>query len=335
MKLYPDKLSRHLKDQLMPIYLVTGDEPLIVQEACDSIRQAARKAGCEEREVHHAETGFDWQQVLMSANSLSLFADKKIIDLRIPNGKPGDAGAKALIEYATNASPDNILLITCPKLDGNQKRSKWFKALDKQGVVVEVWPIDANRITGWIAQRLKSAGLHADQDALRMLAERAEGNLLAGVQEIEKLKLLSDEKNITPQLINQVVADSARYDVFTLVDRALMGDARSALKTLSGLKGEGTEATVILWALTREIRTLALAAEAVGKGQAEDWALKNAGVWDKRKPMFKQALHRLPLNMLYTLLRKATAIDQSVKGINKGNTWDLLEQLVLKLSGTH
>ncbi len=319
----------------MPIYLVTGDEPLILQEACDSIRLAAREAGCSEREVHHAESGFDWQQILMSANSLSLFADRKLIDLRIPNGKPGDTGGKALTEYATNASPDNILLITCPKLDGNQKRSKWFKNLEKNGVVVEAWPIDANRMTGWIAQRLKKAGLHANQEALRMLAERAEGNLLAGVQEIEKLKLLTSEKEITPELINQVVADSARYDVFTLVDRALGGDSRSALKTLSGLKGEGTEATVVLWALTREIRTLATAAEAVGKGQNEDWALKNAGVWDKRKPMFKQALHRLPLTQLYKLLRKANVIDQSIKGIQKNNTWDLLEQLTLSLAISH
>lgn len=333
-KLRPEQLSGALTKGLAPIYLVSGDEPLVVQEACDTIRASARKQGFQERELYHVDASFDWGQVLSSANSLSLFAERKLIEIRIPNGKPGDKGSKALVEYTQAPGEDNLLLIVMPKLDGAQQRSKWFKALEKAGVFVQIWPITPQQLPRWIGQRLQQAGLKADSQATDILASRVEGNLLAAAQEIEKLKLLASDGFVSAELMASAVADSARYDVFGLVDKALHGDARAAVKTLNGLKGEGTDATVVLWALAREIRTLAQVAHGQSQGQNFDWAAKQAGVWDKRKPLIQNALRRLRLPQLQQLLRKANAIDKAIKGMRRADPWDELMDLTLNLTGT-
>ncbi len=333
-KLRPDQLAGTLKKGLAPIYLVSGDEPLLVQEACDAIRQAARQAEFGERELYHADAGFDWGLVLSATNSLSLFAERKLIELRIDKGKPGDKGSKALVEYCQNPGEDNLLLIITPKLDGAQQRSKWFKAIEKTGTFVQIWPITPQQLPRWIGQRLQAAGLKADSQATEILASRVEGNLLAAAQEIEKLKLLSHGGFVSAELMASVVADSARYDVFGLVDKALHGDARGAVRTLNGLKGEGTDATVVLWALAREIRTLAQVAHAVSQGQNFDWAAKQSGVWDKRKPLIQTALRRFRPLQLQQLLRKANAIDKAIKGMRRADPWDELMDLTLNLTGT-
>lgn len=225
-KLRPEQLSSALQKQLAPIYLISGDEPLLVQEACDQIRSSARQQGFNERVLYHGDKSFDWSQLLSEANSLSLFADRKILELRIDNGKPGDAGSKALVEYASQPSEDNLLLIVTPKLDGNAQRSKWFKALDKVGVTVQIWPINEQQLPHWLEQRLRTAGLNADRDTISLLAAQVEGNLLAAAQEVEKLKLLAPEGQVTPEMVSGMVTDSARYDVFSLIDKALHGDSR-------------------------------------------------------------------------------------------------------------
>ena len=334
-KLRPEQLGQALSKQLAPIYLVSGDEPLLIQEACDAIRQAARQAGFSERELYHVDNNFEWGQLLAAANSLSLFAEKKIIELRMPNGKPGDKGGKALIEYTQSPASDNLLLVVTDKLDGATQKSKWFKAIDDAGIHVQVWPITPAQLPRWIGTRLQQAGLRADSSAIDLLASRIEGNLLAAAQEIEKLKLLTNDKMVSYELMASVVADSARYDVFGLADKALHGDARAAVKTLHGLKTEGTEPINILWAITRDIRSLVQISLAVSQGKHFDWAAKQAGVWDKRQPLIKAALQRLKPAQLQQLLRKANGIDKAVKGMRNAEPWDELLDLILNLAGVH
>lgn len=332
-KLRSDQLPSALR-KLAPVYLVSGDDPLLQQEACDLIRQAARQAGFTERERHHVDNSFDWGQLHASANAMSLFAEKKIIELRIDNGKPGDKGGKALTEYCQQPGDDNLLLIVMPKLDASSQRTKWFKNVERAGAFVQIWPITGTQLPRWIEQRLLQAELKASPEAIDLLVARVEGNLLAATQEIEKLRLLVPDGNISAEVISGMVADNARYNVFGLVDKALHGDARSAVKTLHGLRGEGTDATVILWALAREIRTLCQISHAVNQGQNFDWAAKNAGVWDKRRNIIANALRRLKQPQLQILLRKANAIDKAIKGLRNADAWDELMDLVLNISGT-
>jgi DNA polymerase-3 subunit delta len=332
MRLRADQLDQQLGKGLLPVYIVSGDEPLLIQECCDSIRAHCRQQGFSEREVMHVESGFDWSELLASASAMSLFADKKLIELRLPTGKPGDAGGKALTEYAQNASPDNVLLIICNKLESASTRTKWYKAVEAAGASVQVWPIDAAQLPRWIGQRLNKAGLKANSEAITMLAERVEGNLLAAVQEIEKLKLFAEADVIDADTVSAAVADSARYDIFGLVDRALQGDAAGSLRMLHGLKGEGEEPLKILWALSREIRTLCSCALEIVQGNGIDRVLQNHRVWDRRKNLTKAALNRLSPKRLQKLLQQANTVDQTVKGMQAGNSWDLLERLVMSLA---
>ena len=334
MKVKPEQLSQHLQRQLAPVYLVFGEEPLLVQEACDAIRTAARAQGFNERELFHAEAGFDWNTLHTEANSLSLFADKKILELRIPTGKPGDKGSKAIQAYCENASPDNLLLVIAPKLDAATQRGKWVKALDACGTTVQTWPVPANQLARWIGQRLKQADIKSSQAAVEILADRVEGNLLAAVQEIEKLKLLATDGEVDATTMSTVVADSARYNVFALIDKILTGDAQSAARTLRGLRDEGSEARVVLWAVSREIRILLKASDAHRNGEPIERALKGAGVWDKRQPLYKQALRRLQGPQLRAMLRLCRNTDQAIKGLGGDNAWQNLTELTLNLSGS-
>lgn len=332
-KLYPEKLSGQLAKGLAPIYIVSGDEPLLVQEACDTIRLAARKKGFSEREIYHIDPKFDWGQLHHCANSLSLFSEQKIIEIRMPTGKPGDKGGKALLEYAKAPSPDNLLLLIMGKIDASGQRSKWFKGIESAGVHIAVWPVDADKLPRWINQRLQLAGLSADSGAVDLLASRIEGNLLAAVQEIEKLKLLAQDNVVSTELMASVVADSARYNMFGLSDKALNGDIRGTVKTLHGLKSEGTEVVPILWALTRDIRQLLQVAQATEQGKHLDTAMKQAGIWAKRQALAKHALRRLTSSHLEQLLRQANGIDRAIKGMRAASVWDELLDLVLNLAG--
>lgn len=331
-KLRPEQLTAALNKHLAPIYIITGDEPLLIQETCDAIRAAARNANFIERDLYHCDTHFEWSQVLASANSMSLFADKKIIELRMPNGKPSDKG-KVLLEYAQAPANDNLLLIITEKLDKDVAKTKWFVALEQQGVHIQHWAVTPDNLSHWISQRLKLAGLQADGNAVDLLASRIEGNLLAAVQEIEKLKLLAPNNIISMELMASVVADSARYDLFGLSDKALQGDASAAVKTLHGLKAEGTDAIAVLWALTRDIRSLVQISLATAQGKNFELAAKQAGVWDKKQPLFHTALKRIKSAQLQQLLRKANGIDKAVKGMRNAEPWDELLDLVLNLAG--
>jgi len=332
MRLYPEKLAGHLQQQLLRVYLVSGDEPLLVQECCDQIRLKAREQGCSEREViDGGVSGFNWQDILHSASSMSLFADRKLIELRLPSGKPGAEGSRALCEYLDINSGEDVLLIVSGKIDKQSTNSKWYKALDKAGVTIQVWPVDAKSLPRWLQQKVRNAGMSIDNDALQLLCDRVEGNLLAAVQELEKLKLLVVDSRITTKTVTDAVSSNARYNVFDLTDNALKGDASASLRMLHGLRGEGSEPPVVLWALAREIRTLYEAQLDCDKGQNAQQALSARRVWQNRMPFMQAALARHDTNSLSLLLEQAAQVDGSIKGFADGKPWDNLERLVTRL----
>ncbi|WP_312977028.1 DNA polymerase III subunit delta [Stutzerimonas nitrititolerans] len=337
MKLSPAQLGKHLQGSLAPVYVVSGDEHLLCQEACDAIRAACRQQAFSERQVLSVESGFDWGQLLEAGANLSLFAEKRLLELRIPNGKPGDKGAAALLHYLARPAEDTVLLISLPKLDGSTQKTKWAKALidGKDVQFLQIWPVDAAQLPQWIRQRLSQAGLAADQEAVELIAARVEGNLLAADQEIEKLKLLAEDGRVTADTVQAAVADSARYDVFGLIDATLQGHPEHSLRMLEGLRGEGIEAPVILWALARELRLLANIAQQYAQGVPLERAFSQARppVWDKRRPLVSKALQRHDVAGWQQLLMAAQLIDEQIKGQAEGDPWIGLSNLCLQLSG--
>jgi DNA polymerase-3 subunit delta len=335
MQLKPEQLDGHLRKQLAPVYFISGDEPLRVMEAADAVRAAAREQGYSEREVLSVEAGFDWGRLDAAAGSMSLFAKRRLIDLRLPGGKPGDAGGKALRAWAGQLPEDTLLLVTAGKLEPAARKSKWLQALDSAGVVVLVWPLDAQQFPAWVKRRMQQRGLEPTADAVALLAGRVEGNLLACVQEIDKLYLLRGAGPVTGESIAEAVSDSARYDVFSLVDAALAGDGVRTVRMFQGLRGEGTPSAVVLWALAKEVRQLAAMARLVAAGQAVPRVLAQYRVWQNRKAVVGRALQRLARRDgdATRLLRRCALVDRVIKGQAAGNEWDELLQLLLELAG--
>ncbi len=333
MRLRADQLEAHLKKGLAPVYVISGDEPLQLGEAADAIRAAARTAGYTTREILEADGRFDWNRLGQQADELSLFAEKKIVDLRLPGGKPGREGSAALVAWCSDLPADTLLLLTLPKLDRSQGGSKWMKALDQAGVVIQIWPPDAARLPRWVEQRMRAAGLVPEPGVAQMLAEQTEGNLLAARQEIEKLRLLHGEGPITQEQLSRAISDSARFDVFGLVDAALAGKAKRSLRILSGLRGEGVALPVVLWALAREIRLLAGLSARVGNGVPPARAMAEARVWKNRQPLVAQGLKRLDLPHWQELLARCQQADAMIKGAAAGDPWLQLEQIVLAMAG--
>jgi len=333
MRVYPDRLQEHLARQLAPAYLVSGDEPLQLGECCDAIRAQARAAGHSTREVLEAGANFDWQRLGAEAAAFSLFAEKKIIDLRVPAGKPGAEGSKALVSYCADPPPDTLLLLSLPKIDRQQQNSKWFKAIDELGVVIQVWPIEPQRLPAWIERRLKAAGVQPTPAALQVLADRVEGNLLAARQEIEKLLLLHGEGPLDTDQLSAAVADSARYDVFELVDSALRGEAERCVHILDGLRSEGIAAAVVLWAVHREIRSMAQISADVAKGMSAEHAISRARVFSKRTALVRQALGNLRTAQWLDLLDQCHQTDGAIKGRSRREPWVLLEDILLAMCG--
>jgi DNA polymerase III subunit delta len=329
MRIKPEQLNAALQKGLMPVYFIAGDEPLQLGEMADAVRKSARKAGFENREILSAETGFEWNQLAFSADSFSIFADKKIIDLRLPSGTPGADGAKAFIAYCERVPEDTLLLITAGKLASGALKTRWLEALDKVGIVIQVWPLEGQELIRWLQQRMQQRGLTAETEGLRILASRIEGNLLAAAQEIEKLYVLYGPGNLTHQQIVDVVADSSRYDVFKLMDTVLAASVNRILKVLSGLRSEGVAAPIVLWALTREARALIKIKLALTQGQNREAVFKNNQIWDKRKQLVSSALNRLSdcdLNHILVLSAKA---DRQIKGQQKGDAWETLLAICL------
>ncbi len=329
----PEQLQASLQRGLAPLYFIHGDEPLQVGECADAVRAAARAQGCSDRQVFSVEPGFDWDSLQAASDSLSLFAQRRLLELRLPTGKPGDRGARALRAWCERPPEDTLLLIVSGKLEPAARRSKWVQALETAGVSVPVWPVEAAQLPAWIERRMRAAGMQPTPDAVALLADRVEGNLLACAQEIEKLFLLGGPGPVDADAVAARVIDSSRYDIFGLVDAALLGQAGRSQRMLAGLRAEGVEPVLVLWALAREIRTLAaMAAELAGGGQIGRVLAKHR-VWDKRKAAVGGALKRLSRPELLDLLAQCARIDRVVKGRAAGRPWDELLQLTLRLAG--
>ncbi len=266
MLLRYEALETHLKGELAPLYVLTGDEYLLVQEAVDMVRTAVHERGFTERQVFTVERGFKWEELYVADNALSLFGDRKLIELRIPSGKPGKEGAQAIQQYVSGLSPDNVTLITLPQLDWNTRKSSWVSALQKRAVYVEVNPVDVAQLGGWIASRLRRQHQQADRAAIQFLVERVEGNLLAAWQEIQKLALLYPEGTLTEEQVRNAVLDVARYDVFQVSEAMLGRDTARFIRMMDGLKGEGTPLPLLLWVFVDEIRMLLRCRQALDTG---------------------------------------------------------------------
>lgn len=333
MRLRFDTLGSHIQQPLLPIYWVSGDEPFQVDEACRLLRAAALQQGYSEREVYHVERGFNWDQLRQSADSLSLFAERKLIELRLPSAKTGTEGSKALTEYAKAVAADTLVLIVSGKLESATQKTKWFTAIESVGAWLAIWPIETARLPQWIAQRMKLRNMQASPEALRLLSERIEGNLLAADQELEKLLLLYGPGTLDLAQVQSAVTDSARFDLFGFVDQALEGHAERVSRMLFGLRAEGVEPILVLWALTREIRGLAQMARSCSEGQSPDQAMAAMRVWDKRKPLIRKALSRLSHMQWEALLHRCSQLDRLVKGQGAGRIWDELLELALAIAG--
>jgi DNA polymerase III subunit delta len=333
VKLSGDNLAANLSRQLAPAYLVSGDEPLLVNEAADAIRARARAQGFTERELHVVERGFDWDALIAGSRSLSLFAERKIIEIRMTNPTPGEQGADAIIELASQPSPDVLVLVVTGKMDGRVQSSRWVGALEKHGVVVQIWPIELQRLPAWIRDRLAKQNLKADADAAALLAERVEGNLLAAHQEVEKLALLLPPGPVTADTIIEAVADSARFDVLQIGDAAMRGQTARALRVLEGLRGEDVEPPIVLWALNKDLQWIARCQHLMRRGQSADGAMNALYVWRNRQPAMKHALSRLRPATVRELLLSAERADRMIKGVIRSDPWLEFERLVAGLAG--
>ncbi len=336
MRLRSDQLQSSLSRQgLVPLYLISGDEPLQMMEAVDRIRTYARGQGIDEHSVLRVEPGFDWQILSHEASTISLFGARRLIELRLGAQEPGAEGTNALTAYAERLHTDTILLISTGKLAKKTQQSTWFKAVEKVGVVIQVWPVEQEALPQWIMRRSEANGLNLTPDAAAFIAARVEGNLLAAGQEIDRLALLVDGKKrmIDVEEVRLAVVDNSRYDVFTWVDCTFAGELARSLQILRSLRHEGIEPAAINGVLTRELRSLCRMAKHLGAGKSIEITLAEFQVWDRRKPVLRKVLRRHSLNALWAMLLSAGRIDKIIKGAIPGNPWDELGWLCAQLTG--
>jgi len=331
MPVNPDQLRRSLDRGLAPVYLVSGDDTLLVEECTDAIRERARTEGYSEREVFVVESGFDWNALQTSTRSMSLFAERRLIELRLPTGKPGDTGTGVIAGFAADPPPDLLLVVISAKLDKGSRDSRWVQAIESAGTHVQIWPLDAQRLPVWITQRFAAHGLQPESGVVDLMAWHLEGNLLAVAQEIDKLGMLVGSGVVTRAEVEASLADSARFSIYQLVDAALAGEVADVRRMLFSLRAEGTEPILMQWALTRELRSLAPMVQERARGKPE--AAVVARVWQNRRPVVTRALRRLTPVALYGLLRQAARLDRVIKGQAAGDRWLELERLLLAVSG--
>jgi DNA polymerase-3 subunit delta len=336
MMLRPEALEGHLAKTLAPLYVIASDEHLLALEAADKIRRAARANGYSERDVLTVERTFKWGELLAANQALSLFGDKKLIELRIPTGKPGKDGSAALQAYAKDLSPDNLTLVTLPKLDWQSAKASWVTSLQQAAVYIDIPTVERAALPNWIGQRLAAQQQSADRQSLDFIADRVEGNLLAAHQEIQKLGLLHEPGKLTFEQIHDAVLNVARYDVFKLSEAMLLGDPARLVRMLEGLKGEGEALPLVLWAVSEEIRTLLKLKAGMEQGRPLGALLKEHRIWGPRERMMDPALRRLSLPVLEAALQDAAQVDKMVKGLRAkayaGDAWDAMLQLALKVA---
>lgn len=334
MKLRANQLKQHFeRSGPQALYIVSGEEPLLIQEACDTIRAAVKAAGYLEREVYPADNNFNWHAMLESANSMSLFGDRKLIEIRQDKPKFDDAAKKALSDYLARPNPDTILLIILPKLEKAFTSTKWFTAIENIAQHVQIWPMEARELPAWIDARMRANGMTPSREAVTLLAERVEGNLLAAAQEIEKLRLLVGAGNINAEAIAQAVTDHARYNIYDLVDQAIDRQTEHALKMLHFCRASGEEPPVLLWAFAKELRTLTAIQYQAQRGIQLAKLFQDFRIWDKRKPVVQRALGKQPVANLEAALQLISRIDRTVKGWAPGDAWEGMAALILLLGG--
>lgn len=328
-----DFKSQLEKNQL--VYLIHGGEPLLVEDAARELRAAASEQGYDERIVFTVETGFDWQAFAGEFNSLSLFSQKKLIELRMPIGKPGVKGAEILCERALQPSADTLLMVLCGKLETASKNSKWAKHIARHGQAIEFYPIPANQLPGWIKQRASRYRLKINDDACRLLAYFLEGNLLAIDQELKKFTLLNPDRPVSLEDIQKGVEDSARFTIFSYIDAAIAGNLKRALRMLASLKAEGMEPVIINWAIARETRSLLEMSAQLASGGTMAIVLKQNRIWSNRARIVESALKRINLPRWQTIHRQAALLDRMVKGrestVMRAGIWTEYERLTLQL----
>ncbi|MFO1204330.1 MAG: DNA polymerase III subunit delta [Burkholderiales bacterium] len=331
MRLTTEQLPRDLKRGVQPLYTVYGAETLLAIESADRIRASARAAGYSERELLSAESGFNWADLRTVGQSLSLFGSRRLIELRIPTGKPGSEGAAAIEAYARQLPPDTVTLVVLPEMDWRAVKAAWFVALEAAGVLVTANPVARADLPRWIGERLAAQGQSADEATLRFIADRIEGNLLAARQEVEKLGLLCPPGPLAFADVEQAVLDVARYDPFALGEALFAGDLAFLARMLRGLEAEGVAAPMALWAVADEVRTVVNVATGLARGQTESAALKAARVWGPRQARVARAARSVPLAVLEDALMAAAQIDLVVKGLQRGDAWRELGRLTLAL----
>ena len=322
MKLTSDSLAPQLVQRLLPAYLVSGDEPLLADEAADAIRARARAAGFTEREVHFIERAGDWEDVRGSTANMSLFGARRLVEIRLASGKVGVAGNAALVALLARPDPDTVFLVLAPRLDRDAQGAEWLRAVEADGAWVQIWPVDAARLVVWLKSRARKLGLDINEEALELLAARTEGNLLAAHQELTKLTLLGGAAGVTAEAVLASVADSARFDVFQLGEAVLTGEAPRALRMLAGLRAEGTEPTLALWALTKAVRDV---------WNAQAGAGTRAPAWQRQAAALAQAQRRAPRLSFAGLARRAARADRMIKGRLSGDAWDEMALLAADL----
>ena len=327
--MYLNQLDAALKKQLKPVYLISGDVPLLIQETRDKIRQAAKKADFLQRELLQVEPGFDWATLTHLSQNRSLFSDKSIIDLRL--AKFDERASKTLLAYLESVPEDICLIISIGKLTSAQQKTKLFKAMSQHGETISIWPVSPHELPQWIRTRLTAAQIKADNESIQLLAEFTEGNLLATQQALEKLKLLYPDQAITVKEMANVISDNARFTVFDLANAALLGSTERVVRIIQHLRTEGVEATLILWALSRECRSLLPMLWQRERGIPMAQILQKE--WQTRKPLVQAALTRLNYQQIMQLLSRASDIDAMIKGFRPGKHWDALTSFAMAMTG--
>ncbi|TGG92762.1 DNA polymerase III subunit delta [Natronospirillum operosum] len=332
MDIRPEQLSGHLQQDWKPIYVVTGQEPLLIEEALDQIRARARELGFTERRILHADAQFDWSELVAANQAMSLFSDRQIIEVQLER-KPDKAGQVALAEYAASPHPDNLLLISGAVLDNSSRKAKWFRTLSQPAGVITAWPVGRQQLPGWLTQRARLLGLQLEPEAVELLAERTDGNLLAARQELQKLSLLFDQAPITTEQVLDAVVDNARFSVFDLVDALHAGDLARSQRILDSLQSEGVEPLVIQWTLTREARTLMALQGRLRAGESPANACQALRIFRQRQILAQQAANRVRPARWQGILALLQRTDSAVKGSEPLSPWLLLGQIVWRWAG--
>jgi DNA polymerase-3 subunit delta len=333
MRITTEQLPQHLARELKALYTVFGEETLLALEASDRVRARARAEGHSERQVITADSGFRWSELAFAGNSQSLFAARRILELRVPTGKPGTDGSEALQRYCEGLPPETVTLVILPGIDWRAQKSGWFDALDRAGIMVEAKPVARKALPAWLSGRLREQNQEAAPETLEFIADRVEGNLLAAHQEVQKLALLYPAGSVSYEQARDAVLDATRYDVFKLGEAMLEGDVQRLVRMMDGLRGEGVAPPLVLWAIAEEIRAIGRVLDGLAAGRTPPQLWREARVWgSSRQNLMQQNCRRVSREQVEAALAHAARTDRMVKGLIRGDVWDELLQLALRFA---